>query len=213
VKHSIPAVLALGLLALSAFPAAAQPARPSAAAPQALPGTSIALVDLNTVFQNHLRFKAAMDDLRNDIRTYESTLSQRQRQAAQISEQLGAFKTGTAEYKQLEGQLAQASADLQVDVALKRKEFLEREAKVYFHAYMEVVEQVAEHAQRNGIVLVLSYNGEPIDPQDRGSVLQGVNRAVVFQRMLDITPHILDRLNRGAAPQSVGTRPAIPQRR
>jgi Skp family chaperone for outer membrane proteins len=210
VKTFSPALPLLGVLAL--LVAAVQAQQPARTNPP-LPGTSIALVDMNAVFNNHLRFKAAMEDLKNDIKTYEATLTQRQRDAAQISEQLGGYQTGTPEYKQLEGQLAQASADLQVDVALKRKEFLEREAKVYYYAYMEVVDQVTAFSQRNGIALVLSYNGEQINPQDRGSVLQGVNRAVIYQKSLDITSNVLDMLNRGAAPNTVGARPAIPQRR
>ena len=52
-------------------------------------------------------------------------------------------------------------------------------------------------ADQAGIDLVLRYNGEKINPEDRASVLQGVNRALVYHRGdLDITNEILDRLNR-----------------
>jgi Skp family chaperone for outer membrane proteins len=205
VKTLPRAICALVLSALLACSAAAQD--PSA------PGTSIALVDMNFVFKNHLRFKAAMEDLKTDIKNYEAALADRQKQASLLNERLGQFKSGTPEYKQFEGQLARLTSETQVDVTLKRKEFLEREAKVYYQAYMDVIEQVTDYSLRNSIALVLSYNGEPINPQDRTSVLQGVNRAVVYQETLDITPYILERLNRGAPTQNLGARPALPQRR
>jgi Skp family chaperone for outer membrane proteins len=192
-------------VALLAFSAAAQNAD--------VVGTNIALVDMNLVFKNHLRFKAAMEDLKTDIKNYEAALAERQKQATLLNERLGQFKSGTPEHKQFEGQLAKLTSETQVDMTLRRKEFLEREAKVYYQAYMDVFEQVKDYALRNNIALVLSYNGEQINPQDRSSVLQGVNRAVVYQELLDITPHILERLNRGAPAQNLGARPALPQRR
>jgi hypothetical protein len=91
---------------------------------------------------------------------------------------------------------------------------MEREAKVCYTAYNEVLQQVTEFANRNSIGLVLRFNSEEIDPDERGSVLQGVNRTVVYQRNLNITGPILERLNRGAAPaEEVGARPGIPMRR
>ena len=59
-----------------------------------------------------------------------------------------------------------------------------------------------------GISLVLRYNGEEIRPDDRNSVLAGVNRAIVYQNNLDITKEISDRVNRLARQQ-----PVTPQRR
>jgi hypothetical protein len=47
----------------------------------------------------------------------------------------------------------------------------------------------------------MRYSGEPIDPEDRASILQGVNRALVYHRNLDITDEIIDRVNRGRGPQ------------
>ncbi len=176
-------------------------------------GTSIALLDMNKVFQNHLRFKAAMEDLKKDITNYEAGLGDQQKAAVQMSEQLANFKPGTPEYKELEARLAQMAANVQVNMAMQKKDFLSREAKVYYQAYAEVAEQVNLFSANNNIALVLSYNGEAIDPENRGSILQGVNRAVVYQNGLDITPLILERLNRGAAPPTIGARPALPQRR
>jgi hypothetical protein len=105
------------------------------------------------------------------------------------------------------------AADMQVEMTMKKKEFMEKEAKVYYSAYMDAIQQVSDFASRHNIGLVLRFNGEEIDPKERNSVLQGVNRAVVYQRNLNITEAIVQELNRGAAPRNAGARPAIPQRR
>ena len=96
---------------------------------------------------------------------------------------------------------------------LKRKEFMEAEARAYFNAYTQIVDEVTAFAERYRIGLVLRFNSEQIDPSDPQTVLQGVNRAVVYQDRLNITPQILEQLNRGSVPaQARSTGPQIPQR-
>jgi hypothetical protein len=77
-----------------------------------------------------------------------------------------------------------------------RKDFLEREAKVYYQTYLEVVGTVNDYAKRQGIGLVLRFNGEPIDPNRRDDVLREINKPVVMQDNIDITGDILMLLNR-----------------
>src|SRR5204863_2340723 len=91
-----------------------------------------------------------------------------------------------------------------IAVQSKKRDFLEQEARVYFNIYREVEESVALFAQRNGIRLVLRFTGDEMKPDDRASVLQGVNKPVVYQSQLDITLAILNTLNAGA------TMPASP---
>lgn len=195
-------------LALSHAAVAQQPVRP---APPA--GTNVAVLDINEVFEKNLRFKAEMDQIRDDIKSYETTVVEKRKQANTLNEKLAEYQPGSPEYKSLETQLAQMAADMQVEMAMKKKEFMEREARVYYGAYMETVQQVTDFAAKHNIGLVLRFNGDEIDPQERASVLQGVNRAIVYQRNLNITEQILNELNRGAAPRNAGVRPPVPQRR
>jgi hypothetical protein len=77
-----------------------------------------------------------------------------------------------------------------------RKDFLEREAKVYYDTYADVVRVVTYYAQRQKIGLVLRFNGEPVDPNRREDVLREINKPVVVQDQIDITPDVLALLNR-----------------
>ncbi|GIW91133.1 MAG: hypothetical protein KatS3mg109_1597 [Pirellulaceae bacterium] len=176
-------------------------------------GTPVAIVDLQKVFAHHMRFQAALNDLRGDIKGFESDLANRQRQIGELRERLKAYKTGSPEYKQLEDQIAQLVASGQADSMVGKRELLTREAKLYYDAYMEVVEQVTDYARRHGIALVLLDHEEPITPDDRRSIGVALNRLVIYQQGLDITPAIIERLNRGVAPANMSGRPVIPQRR
>ena len=172
-------------------------ARPAAAAPT---GTNVAVIDIAYVFKNHNRFNAAMNDIKKDIEDFEAFVRNEQKNFNAMREQLQTFKPGTQEYKQKEESMAQVQSDLQVKIGLKRKEFLEQEARVYYRVYREIEQSVGLFAQRNRIGLVLRFNGDDMKEDDRASVLQGVNRAVVYQQNLDVTEFILGDLNRGTTP-------------
>lgn len=186
-------------------PAAPQAGAPQAGAPQAgapqaaAPArrrSPIAVVDVGYIFKNHNGFKGAMDRMKQEVDGYEAQLRSQQDTLMKEKERLNEFRPGSTEYDQLERSLADRAAKMQVDMQMKRKEFLEREARVYFEVYQQVEGAVREFAEMNGVELVLRYSAEPMDPQNRQSILQGVNRPLVYHRDLDITGEVLDRLNR-----------------
>src|SRR5262249_46144425 len=110
-------------------------------------------------------------------------------------EKLPTFNPSSPEYKAKEEALARTQSELQIKMGLKRKEFLEKEAQVYYETYREIEREVADFAYKQGIHLVLRFNRDEMKPDDRNSVLAGVNRAVIFQQNRDITELILQKLN------------------
>ncbi len=86
-------------------------------------------------------------------------------------------------------------ADGQIAATQKKKEFLDREAKIYYGVYQEIVNEVEAFANENGIAIVIRFNSEEIT-QDRNAVLEGINRAVVYQSKSNITNAIIERLVR-----------------
>jgi hypothetical protein len=57
---------------------------------------------------------------------------------------------------------------------------------------------VKYYATQQHIGLVIRFNGEPVDPSRREDVLREINKPVVFQNQVDITPDIIALLNRDA---------------
>lgn len=193
----VPVALAAQLFGQGGPPAGV-PARPAAPATAASAGTSVVVIDVAFIYKNHNRFNATMLDIKNDIEQFEAYVRKKQGEFKTLGEALGTYNAGSQEYKQKEEELARLQSDLQVEVGLKRKEFLQQEARVYFRVYKEIEAEVKNFAERNGIHLVLRFNKvDDMKEDDRPSVLQGVNRAVVYQQSRDITDIVLGKLNAG----------------
>lgn len=205
-------VLSLSLFAQSASAQSPQaaPGQPAAhsGAGQALPGTRIALLDVNRIFKNHERFKAAMEGMKHNVEAAETDVRKQRDAITKLIEDLQMLKKGTPEYKELEEAIAKRQADLQVAVGLKKNEFVQREAENYNAVYQEILQEVNYFCRENAIDVVLRFNGEAADVEQPQSVLAFINRQVVWNTPgLDITDAVLQRLNgRGGVPASTATR-------
>ena len=177
-------------------------------------GTRVALIDIRQVFDSHSRFKARQDELKREYEDFNGRLRDQQKQYTTTAENLKRFKPGTVDYKRTETDLANMRARFTADKQLKDKEFMEREAKVYFEAYQEVQKQVTNFANEYGVSLVLNYNSRPMNKDNPQSVRMGVVRPVVYAyQQLDITKEIIKRVNAGVPPRKLGRAPQVPQRR
>jgi Skp family chaperone for outer membrane proteins len=171
---------------------------------------NIAVVDISYIFKNHKRFKTAMDSMKKEMEGIEGELKGDREKIAALEQERNTFGAGTAEYKQRDEEVARQMAEFNLKMGKLRKDFLEREAKVYYQTYLEVVDAVKYYAKRQQIGLVLRFNGEAVDPNRRDDVLREINKPVVVQDQIDITPDILALLNRDqqGAP---GANPSTPQ--
>jgi Skp family chaperone for outer membrane proteins len=183
-------------------------------------GVNVAVIDVPYIFKNHLRFQQQIDDIKKDIDGYKAFITEEQQKLRSEAERLEQFRPGTKEYREIEESIARMRVELQVQGAQRQKDFMEREAKAYYNLYREIEQAVADVAGRYRIGLVLRHTNEEMDPTKRESIMQGINKIVVYQSRLDITNHVLDALNRGTPPPPPGgevsnrtTGPPIPPRR
>jgi Skp family chaperone for outer membrane proteins len=156
----------------------------------------VAVVDISYIFKKHERFKATMDQMKKEMETIETELKADREKIAVQEQERNKYNVGSAEYKKMDEDIAQQMANFNLKMGKLRKEFLEREAKVYYQTYLEVVDAVKYYAKRQNIGLVLRFNGEPVDPNRRDDVLREINKPVVVQDQIDITPDVLALLNR-----------------
>ncbi|RCS54593.1 OmpH family outer membrane protein [Bremerella cremea] len=171
---------------------------------------NIAVIDIPVIFKNHALFKKQMDDLKASVDAAEAALTKERDSMKTMVDELQGYKAGTPEFKALEEKLAQLQAGLQVKVGMQKKDFMEKEARVYYNTYNQVTQTVATFAQRHNITLVLRYNSNDIDPTNRQSVLEGVNRPVIYQNQIDITYDILRILNNGVPQNAMGPASHVP---
>ena len=157
---------------------------------------NIAVVDISYIFKNHARFKSTMEAMKKEMETIETELKADREKIALQEQERNKYNVGSAEYKKMDEDIARQMADFNLKMGKLRKDFLEREAKVYYQTYLEVVDAVKYYAKRQNIGLVLRFNGEPVDPNRRDDVLREINKPVVVQDQIDITPDVLALINR-----------------
>ena len=201
------AIVSVLSTSLTATAVAQQAGSPSANAAR----FGIAVVDVNYIFKNYSQFKTAMEGIKTDIQQAEGKLKT-SREAIQGKEaEARQFEPNSNEFKQLDENLARQKADFNIKASRIRKDFQEREAKVYYQTYLQVSSAVQQYAKQNNIGLVLKFNGDEVNADNPKAILSAINKPVVTQNGIDITPDVLALLNRGGA-TSAARRPAQPRR-
>ena len=186
-----------------------QPAPAVAPSRAAAPAAHVAVIDVGYIFKNHTRFKQAMDKMKDEVMQAENALkAERDRINGQM-ETLKSFNVGTPEYKKLEAEVAKAQGDFSVNAQLQKKDFMDREAKVYLQVYNEIERGVSQFARDNGIAVVHRFDGDPVDTADRNRILGSITKPIVYyDPQIDITPDVLRMLNGAAV---AGAPPAQPK--
>ena len=192
---------AAALVPAAASAQAPAPVAAPAAAPRAAAAATghTAVIDVGYIFKNHARFKAAMDKMKDEVLAAENVLKAERDRINGMMEQLKGFNVGTPEYKKLEAEVAKAQGDFNVNAQLQKKDFMDREAKVYMQVYAEIEQAVSQFARQHGIAVVHRFDGDPVDSSDRNRILGNITRPIVYHDpQVDITPDILRVLNASA---------------
>jgi len=210
--HQIAAAgLAVLIAACVAAPLLAQ-GQPPASAPGGSASVNhhgIAVVDINYIFEKYSRFQQEFERWKREMEGTGASLKKEEDVIVRQMESMKTLKPGTKEFKNLEEEITRKKSDLQINASLKDKEFKEKAAKLQLAAYQEITEAVKNYADRNNISLVLQFNGAPVDQSNPRAVQADIQKLIVYQNGIDITPIILDDLNRRAA--ATANRPAARQ--
>ena len=157
----------------------------------------VVLLDVGRVFKQHVAFNKAMESIQQEVEIYRGQIQQKQGEIQKQAEALRGMVQGSPEARQLEAKLTKLTADLQVEHQLKNKEFIQREAELYFNTYMDVTSKVSKFCEANSISLVLRHVTTPTDTKSRQSILETVNNPVIFEKGRDITDLIIQQANAG----------------
>ena len=190
-KSSIKAIVVVACVCTLASPLYAQTGQQG--------GGLVAVLDVAKVFKENSVFDQRMNAIKDEAERFKSQMQAEEQSVQQDAERLKEFNPGSAEYKQLEGELEQRTAKMRTLARQTQTDLLTREAKIYYDTYMEMQKVVASIADQYGITLVIRFDSGPIDPDNRGDVVKGVNRNVVFQKNLDLTNMVIEKMASASA--------------
>lgn len=160
-------------------------------------GHRIAVVDVAYIFKNHEGIKSQVSKVENDLKTYDGQLKAKREELRLAAEQLKTFKINTPEYAAAEERVAAMESKLRLDMARKRKELADAEARIYYENYQRIAAGVKFLAQHYKINLVLRYNSEDMDLEKGDTVIRGVMKNIVYHDdSLDMTKGVMQYLDK-----------------
>jgi Skp family chaperone for outer membrane proteins len=223
-SHFLTAVVAGGLLVIGVVISSVFAQTRTAGAPTghqvARPApVGVALIDISKVFKENVRFTSAMNVMKADVERAEQEMQRGAESVKSWIEEMRKFKPGSAEYKDWERRITEERSKLNVQAQLTRKEFLQKEAKIYHQVYQEIQYEVGALVGRYNVSVVLRFNSDKVDADNPEEVLRFINKPVVWHSpSIDITNDVIASLNRragGGVPKTTnqGVPPYNPARR
>ena len=166
----------------------------------------IAILDVAKVFKENASFDTKVKEIKEEADRLKVQITAEQDRIKKAVMELRGMEAGPKR-NQMEADLEQQHTRLRTLTRQNESELLNREARVYYDTYREMQAVVEAMAKQYGVSLVLRFDSESIDPNNRNEVIKGVNRAVVFHRQIDLTSEVSKQLNaRMAAAPGAATR-------
>ena len=157
--------------------------------------TNVAIVDIGEIFKNHVEFTRGLEALKQEAEQFKNGSASIQQELLKKAEGLRMYQPGSDEYIRAESALAQETAKREVEQKARMTDMMIREAKLHYDTYVEVTKLISDYCQKQGIALVLRYNGMQMNPKDPATIMQKVNGNIVYQRPdKDITPIIIQQI-------------------
>lgn len=180
--------------------------QPAAAAPAA--PVKIGLVDMARVFKEYNKFEDMRAALKAEMETALAEAKKIASDAEKVKEELKLLKVGSAEYIKRESDLAQLSSDFETKRKIANVTYQRKEAEIFQDIYVDAVGVIKLYAEHFKYSMVMRFNSAALDKNDQASVVNGLNKLVIYHRPQDdITDAVIDYLNRKYTP----TNPAAPR--
>jgi len=159
-------------------------------------GHQVAVIDVAYIFKNHPSIKAEVAKVEAELKSFDAELSKKRDELQQAAAELKTFKPGSPEYATAEESVASMESRLRLDMARKRKELSDAEAKIYYDNYQRIAAGVKFLANHYKINLVLRYNSEEMSLEQGESVIRGVMKNIVYHdESLDMTKGVMQYLD------------------
>lgn len=175
--------------------------RTMTAAPNPRAG-GIALVDVTYLFENCTEFQNKMASLKNEIEGIDTRLKGEFDAINALREELRAMTDVSPDsqmYREKENALAQRTTAFEMERNRLRRQLLIQEGRVYWQTFQMIQGHIQAYAKERGLLAVVRYDQRKVDENDPQTVLQTINRQIIYhEAQIEITSEILRRINSGA---------------
>jgi Skp family chaperone for outer membrane proteins len=189
VKFRLLPAFAAALIALAAQTSHGQDNQPAAAGPGV-----VAVLDVFRVFNENAEHSAAMEQIRQSAEAVKASVEGEMQTISSEAQQVMKLEAGSPERNQKEADLEQRQTALRTRARQEELDLLAREAGVYYQTWTRMQQVITAVAEHNNISLVLRFDSAAIDPENRGDVIKGVNRAVIYHDRLDMTDLVIQQM-------------------
>jgi Skp family chaperone for outer membrane proteins len=160
------------------------------------------LINVASLAESAPKLKQAVAELKKEYEAAGEAFKQESEKANQLVQQFSKMTPNSPEYKEMEQRLTKMLADFELRGKRMTEDFKDREAKLYYEHTKDLKAELKRFGESTGVSLVLRYDPPVADPKDPRIVMREMNNAVVYQRGLDATAALQQRLG--------GTPPAAP---
>jgi len=175
--------------------------------------TPVAVVDMEHVLDNHPTFTAQMEAMKAEFQQTMKDFEERRKKLSESVQQLNSqLNSDSPEFKQREEAIVSQESKLRLDAKNKQEEFDERQARLMYDTYNQIVNGVSIAAKYYKYDLVVRYNRKQstqMNPKKPQSVLYGADREVIyFNTDNDLTDTVIGLLKRDIPAAATAATPA-----
>lgn len=175
--------------------------------------TPVAVVDMEHVLDNHPTFTAQMESMKAEFQQTMKDFEERRKKLSESIQQLNSqLNSDSPEFKQREEAIVSQESKLRLDAKNKQEEFDERQARLMYETYNQIVNGVSIAAKYYKYDLVVRYNRKQttqMNPKKPQSVLYGADREVIyFNTDNDLTDTVIGLLKRDIPAAATAAAPA-----
>ncbi len=164
------------------------------------------LVNVATLAEGAPKLKQSVEGLKKEYEAAGEAFKQESEKANQLVQQFSKMTPNSAEYKEMEQRLTKMRADFELRGKRLTEDFKDREAKLYYEHTRDLKTELARFGESTGVMLVLRYDPPQAEPKGPQRVMREVSNAVVYQRGLDATSAMQQRMG-GATPPTAARPP------
>jgi Skp family chaperone for outer membrane proteins len=220
VKRTILLIAGIAALAVAYFGAQLLAQGPGTAPAPQVPGTRVAVVNIATVFTGYKKAQFYKQEMEATYQPYKVKIESLQKEI--YNAQVDLSKPG-ANKEQLEQKVLAFKRQLEDVQRQGRGEIGKKSEAQLIQLWNEINEVIDRTAKANAFNIVLAF-GEPSDVEMKGlGAFANINRKMsaleggstyplYFDRSVDITPVVVDTLNRSVAAQGAAAAPTAVQR-